>query len=1031
MAEIHDKENLAPLTSIDPLHRKNNSLSPKKSGRKGRSKSIGPGALDDPEPLEQSAKDRRKSAFIPATRSILSKDEETARAARRKSMMNRRVSFAPEATLHTWDIIVDAKDQTTSTDSADSTRRASSFDRTSSSPGPSSDASQEDEDAELLSPPTSVTSSRGGQQKQKRRSSGIPPMNFNNPEDAYSSGISGSEDESGSDADGDSDSDGDTGMSLDVDEVTMQSAALSDNSTGSSERLETALREAATIAGTRGIEFDEFGDMSMEIAGDEVTNAFKPWAQRQPDDALESASLNQENINPFSPAFKADVAERVASVDEENEDDMSMDVTHAIGGILKGPPAETQSSPMSDATMELTQAVGKITGQKRRRSAIETGSPAPTVLPKRTRSSMARTSMGDDTMDLTMAVGGILSKGSPVKPDRRRSFRRRRSSGVTSEPEEATMEFTQAVGGIQPTKRANRSGDDSFDGNEELSMELTTVLGGINPRSQPASADNIRPVTPQTSQSPIRSAANTTPKDQERFKEAPDLTAKKLLTPILQQEADTSSGKKPSVTNVSSKGKRLSVSPAKSYTATTEASRAKEVTPLEATGDVKLSPGKEDVTYPILPTLDQKPSPVKTPMSSPLRLQGQQSSTKQHTGHVDVQLQAPEQSPTVAKQHRTTPAKGSAATPEKVSLPEDSRDLTSSMRLLTTPRKEPLKSVTPRKQAFARQASPVKAMTPKIRATPKVTELTKVVASPVRRLREDLEKIKTVGQQAEKIGLQDFLAKAGVRFMDLTTTKRRMTAMPTPSKARASSHFQEDVDLESGVVAAACTVPELELYQHACHELKRYTKEGKQMISDLEETTLRDQPPLIRAYMHAHPDRRLALDAQMRDMKTEARIQSKEMWYAWRSQLLDELMVGQQKIGEGMIKDDELIGRSEEILELLLPALLEKHTSLQQEADRLEQIVNAVPEEEKEELHSTRHTLQIRNDELRARRRKLEALRQQVEEQDSAAEHLRDSKHEFTAVIQEANRVREACRGVSLDEIAAWKGMANATTIGC
>ena len=55
------------------------------------------------------------------------------RAARRKSMANRRVSFAPEATLHTWSVMEMAEDSTTSS-ASNSTRRQSSM-TTQQSPG--------------------------------------------------------------------------------------------------------------------------------------------------------------------------------------------------------------------------------------------------------------------------------------------------------------------------------------------------------------------------------------------------------------------------------------------------------------------------------------------------------------------------------------------------------------------------------------------------------------------------------------------------------------------------------------------------------------------------------------------------------------------------------------------------------------------------------------------------------------------------------------------------------------------------------
>lgn len=66
-------------------------LSPRKSSRKTRSKSIGPGGLAESEPpaLKQSSGNRRKSAFIPAVKSILSsndEDEKKRKEARRKSL---------------------------------------------------------------------------------------------------------------------------------------------------------------------------------------------------------------------------------------------------------------------------------------------------------------------------------------------------------------------------------------------------------------------------------------------------------------------------------------------------------------------------------------------------------------------------------------------------------------------------------------------------------------------------------------------------------------------------------------------------------------------------------------------------------------------------------------------------------------------------------------------------------------------------------------------------------------------------------
>lgn len=69
----------------------------------------------------------------------------------------------------------------------------------------------------------------------------------------------------------------------------------------------------------------------------------------------------------------------------------------------------------------------------------------------------------------------------------------------------------------------------------------------------------------------------------------------------------------------------------------------------------------------------------------------------------------------------------------------------------------------------------------------------------------------------EQIHLQDFLNMTSIRFMELTTTKRRHTTIPKPDAAsKVANNYgnAEGHELESCVIAGTCTVPMLELYQH-------------------------------------------------------------------------------------------------------------------------------------------------------------------------------------------------------------------------
>jgi hypothetical protein len=90
MAVTNGKENIADGL-VAHTNVKSTASSPAKSLRKARSKSIGPGGLGELEvpALKESSGNRRKSAFIPAVKSILAsndEDEKKRRDARRKSL---------------------------------------------------------------------------------------------------------------------------------------------------------------------------------------------------------------------------------------------------------------------------------------------------------------------------------------------------------------------------------------------------------------------------------------------------------------------------------------------------------------------------------------------------------------------------------------------------------------------------------------------------------------------------------------------------------------------------------------------------------------------------------------------------------------------------------------------------------------------------------------------------------------------------------------------------------------------------------
>lgn len=429
-------------------------------------------------------------------RNDLEKEINSRRDARRKSLANRRVSFAPEATLHTWDVVVEYQDSTTSSNSTNSTRRASATDTVGSphpqthglpSSDPSEPPSTPPEQVEEDNLAASPAHQRDLHQKKRRRSSGIPPMNFNNPDEEFfsSSPFSGSSvgdadeavEDDGSPSNSGSDDEDGTVMSLDGAETTeMSVASVKSASTDSSGRLEEALRLAARQAGTQGIDYDEHGDTEMGEEEEHIVASFAPW--KAPSQNLMS-QLDQENINPFSPAFK--VGAPIKEDEQSDGDEMTMDITHAVGGILP-----TQQVDDDELSMDVTRAFGGIIASDVPKPVSTRRKSVPFNRRQSTRriSTGGISSLGDETMDLTVAVGGI----QPSMDDTN-----------TNDTEDITMEFTSVVGGVlhpgdassrnrrrssmaSNQKAANKKSRESMDSSAgDDTMDMTAAIGGIMP----------------------------------------------------------------------------------------------------------------------------------------------------------------------------------------------------------------------------------------------------------------------------------------------------------------------------------------------------------------------------------------------------------------------------------------------------------------------------------------------------------------------------------------------------------------------
>jgi len=776
-------------------------------------------------------------------------------------------------------------------------------------------------------------------------------MNFNNPDDIYSSSPLSGDNQSP----GGAEEDGSVSGEDEAEDVA--GGPDSEDSSQSSARLDAALRQASTQAGTQKLDFEDDGDMTMDIANDEVTTSFKPWAKQ-----TAAAEDDKEHAGLFSPAGTA----------SDDGEDMSMDITRAVGRIV--PQENSAGSDMDDdMSMELTMPLGSIKAMeskvpnrrkslKRRGSMLDAsqGSPAKRPASRRTSLRQRRQSeehgQQDATMDLTMAIGGIKS--------------------ASTAQEDATMDFTLAVGSIKSASTAITGfGDEEVD--EDLSMEFTKIVGpGIKRAGQPAAMpEQIVASEPARVESAV--LAQSTPT------QLPTEVAYPTLDPgtpeIVRQKNIEEIEPSPFV-------RKTPQSTPKSK------SNSNAATPTNSSPREAHPPIPEDPVA--APILNRRRSSLSNLQFSPLNV--------------------PREEPTL----------------RRTAL------LTNNIKLLSTPRKQTLVSPMKRGMTPKKSQTPQKQVTPKQKTpTPKKPTPRKSM-SPKKRVAfgepqeeaepEDAEDAAEGASEVERISLQEFLDMTKIRFMDLSTTKRRHTAAPT--LFRDTEVEEKEETLDRYVVAGACTLPEYELYQHACHEMKKYISDGRHFVRTMEANVEEENPMLFSEYLTAPPDQRIIMDTQFKNLKTNARLEARGEWYTWRSTLLHDLKSGLLSTLDGFRWDETKLANQEKLLDTVLPPLAEKQEALSLECKQLQQRHDELNSCDREELEEARERLVSTDAELDEKRQLLQQLQKEIAAKESQIESVKERKVECIEQTKAAERVREECRGWSTTEVNELKGK---SSVGC
>lgn len=146
------------------------------------------------------------------------------------------------------------------------------------------------------------------------------------------------------------------------------------------------------------------------------------------------------------------------------------------------------------------------------------------------------------------------------------------------------------------------------------------------------------------------------------------------------------------------------------------------------------------------------------------------------------------------------------------------------------------------------------------------------------------------------------------------------------------------------------------------------------------------------------------------------------MWYEWRMKLLEGLKQGLNRHVDEMKSDNAAISKQEELLDRVVPGLVEKHLTVKAKAHNLQQVVEEMQNCNQEELRNARERLASVDREIAVKKKLLSEMQEDLRNRQSMIEAAGELKADFLQQIRDAERIREACRGWSVKEVNALKG---------
>ncbi|TIA88114.1 hypothetical protein E3P99_02751 [Wallemia hederae] len=778
-----------------------------------------------------------------------------------------------------------------------------------------------------------------------------------------------------------------------------------------------------------------------------------------------------QNLTTVNPTHSADAQQPA-------DESMAMEMTQNVGGLLNSAQAQDQDSSDDDdnaeqsavdmslastsnahndesMTMEMTQAVGGFTNFP--------------AIPEESSESSSDDDNGIDatmTMDITKPVGrGILVNEETRRLRKSLAPRASRVSfapSVIASPENKADKADKS--GPRPSiKSALKGSSNTYvppppGGKKRSSFSAPTQSsllkkGGKGVRHSLGGALGGASTSASATNSPLRSALKNAAKSPKRASVAGELTQDtaaastsasspqqpKNMSPLVQRLQLASPLRPPPLKLDKGKekdgdGEGMDLSEGrKSHKPRRRSSLALSAQALEATPDTLASEKEKEEQL----KNEREKAYEKELEEERRRKHGQTASPAAPSKGTAMNVDRP-----APESQQGTPRRRSLhaqqMTPSKLRRSLSATNMDSPM---TTPKRQSLRLAagvtTPLVEAFAGAAEEEKAMQQPPSPQPAARDEFAAGAETERMIEglmqeEEDDNANSSVEAPVQISLNDFLDLTDMKFLDgISTIKRRSTVgIGGLSGLKTPTHQPSSLDY---LRAHTVTGPKLEMMYWCCHELKRYISEGIEALNSYEREVDNENPPVIVDYLLASEDMRVRIEAQLKIVKNNSRLDAKRVWYGWRKELVSGHLESLNDSFKSLEKDQVTLQETRAALGDRMPQLHSLKEKLETELRREREIVRDLASCDKAEVEGLREAiaeqaqpLELYKAEIASNNEEIDRLRSRVEAKKEALANDRNTiesnRREWDMVrcLTKAEAMKRRREYESLQSLHSW-----------